>query len=208
MKMINRLVVLFLALALTAGCASGRTSIKASDPAAQQVPKGDDYVIGIDDVLQISVWGQKDLNLSVTVLPDGKISLPLLGDVTAQRKTVAQLREELTKKYTEYVQAPNVTLIVTGTASVRFDKRINVVGEVKSPQMVTFREGMKILDVIQMVGGFSPYASANKTKIVRGEGEKAVEIVVKMKDLMKDGDVTQNVPVQPGDVVVVPESWF
>ncbi|MEK6814045.1 MAG: polysaccharide biosynthesis/export family protein, partial [Nitrospirota bacterium] len=110
--MINRPVVLFLALALTAGCASGRTSIKASDPAAQQVPKGDDYVIGIDDVLSISVWGQKDLKLSVTVLPDGKISLPLLGDVTAQRKTVAQLREELTKKYTEYVQAPNVTLIV------------------------------------------------------------------------------------------------
>lgn len=206
--MINRLVVLFLALALTAGCASGRTSIKATDPAARQVPKGDDYVIGIDDVLSISVWGQKDLNLSVTVLPDGKISLPLLGDVVAQRKTVAQLREELTKKYTEYVQAPNVTLIVTGTASVRFDKRINVVGEVKSPQMVTYREGMKILDVIQMVGGFSPYASPNKTKIVRGEGEKAVEIVVKMKNLMKDGDVTQNVPVQPGDVVVVPESWF
>ena len=129
-------------------------------------------MIGIDDVLSISVWGQKDLKLSVTVLPDGKISLPLLGDVTAQRKTVAQLREELTKKYTEYVQAPNVTLIVTGTASVRFDKRINVVGEVKSPQMITYREGMKILDVIQMVGGFSPYASPNKTKIVRGEGRR------------------------------------
>ena len=166
------------------------------------------YTIGTEDTLQIVVWGHREFSTSVAVRPDGKITLPLVGEVQAAGLTTAALQDVLAKRLSEYVKNPNVTVIVTGVGGFKFEKRINVIGQVAKPRMIQYRDGLTVLDVILMAGGLTPYASANKTKIIRKEGGETREIRVRLKDLMKKGDLSQNIPVKPGDLVIVPESWF
>jgi len=166
------------------------------------------YTIGTEDTLQIVVWGHREFSTSVAVRPDGKITLPLVGEVQAAGLTTAALQDVLAKRLSEYVKNPNVTVIVTGVGGFKFEKRINVIGQVAKPRMIQYRDGLTVLDVILMAGGLTPYASANKTKIIRKEGGETREIQVRLKDLMKKGDLSQNIPVKPGDLVIVPESWF
>ncbi len=179
-----------------------------ADPAVAPLPSvvSPDYIIGPGDSLQIFVWRNPDLTTSVPVRPDGKISTPLVEDMVVVGKTPSQLARDIEKVLATYVRTPQVNVIVTQAASLQ--SRISVVGQVAQPQSVPYREGMRVLDVILQVGGLGPFAAGNRARIVRVENGREVEIRVKLENLVNDGDMRQNVPVKPNDVLIVPQSFF
>lgn len=172
--------------------------------APQDVPS--DYIVGPGDVLTVFVWRNQDLTVTVPVRPDGKISTPLVEDMVAVGKTPSALAHDIESVLSEYVRSPQVNVIVTQPASLF--SQVKVVGQVQKPQSLAYRKGMTALDVILQVGGLSQFASGNRSKIVRKEDGRTVEIPVRLDDLLNKGDLKQNVEVRPGDVVVVPESFF
>jgi polysaccharide export outer membrane protein len=164
------------------------------------------YRIGPGDVLQIFVWRNPDLSSSVPVRPDGKISTPLVENMTAVGKTPSILARDIEVVLAEYVRSPKVNIIVT--TSVSTFSQVKVVGQVVHPQAVAYREGIKVLDVVLQVGGLAEFAAGNRAKIVRVQNGKQADIRVKLADLLEKGDMRQNLPLLPGDVLVVPQSRF
>ena len=162
------------------------------------------YVIGPGDQLQVFVWRNPELSTTVPVRPDGKISTPLVNDVVAVGKSPAQLSRDIEQVLGEYIRSPQVSVIVLQARSAYSEVR--VVGEVLRPQAVPYRSGMTVLDVVLAVGGLNPYAAGNRAKLIRRENGKDTEIRIKLEDLLNDGEMSQNVPVKPGDVLVVPQS--
>ena len=162
------------------------------------------YVIGPGDQLQVFVWRNPELSTTVPVRPDGKISTPLVNDLVAVGKSPAQLSKDIEQVLGEYIRSPQVSVIVLQARSAYSEVR--VVGEVLRPQAVPYRSGMTVLDVVLAVGGLNPYAAGNRAKLIRRENGKDTEIRVKLEDLLNDGEMSQNVPVKPGDVLVVPQS--
>jgi polysaccharide biosynthesis/export protein len=189
------------------GCAS-QTPHPATPPAstAPAKPADNDYIIGPGDSLEVFVWRNPELSVKVPVRPDGKISTPLVENMVAVGKTPPQLARDMEKVLGEYVREPKVNIILT-TATSAFSQ-VKVVGQVMHPQAVPYREGMTVLDVILAVGGLSPYASGNRARIVRVENGQQTTIHVKLADLVNSGDVRANLPLKPGDVLVVPQSMF
>uniref|UniRef100_UPI003139F335 XrtA/PEP-CTERM system exopolysaccharide export protein n=1 Tax=Marinimicrobium sp. C2-29 TaxID=3139825 RepID=UPI003139F335 len=168
----------------------------------------DEYQIGVGDTLRINVWRNEELSSDVPVRPDGKISLPLVGDVTAAGLTARELSTNLTEALTEYIRSPQVTVIVTNASSSDFQRRVRITGAVQSPQSVAYREGMTVLDLVLMAGGTNEFASANKAKLYRKvEGELNV-YPIHLDDLIEKGKVETNYPLQPSDIVTVPERAF
>lgn len=173
-------------------------------PATPAVP--DDYVIGPGDTVQVFVWRNPELTVTVPVRPDGKITTPLVQDMVAVGKTPSILARDIEQVLGEYVRSPQVNVIVTQPASVF--SQVKVIGQVLRPQAIPYRDGLTVLDAVLAVGGLGPFAAGNRAKVVRQEGGKSREIRVKLSSLVNDGDLRQNIPLQPGDVVVVPESMF
>lgn len=167
---------------------------------------GPEYVIGPGDVVEVFVWRNPELSTTVPVRPDGKISTPLVDDMVAVGKTPSALAEDMEVVLAEYVRSPKVNIIVTQPAS-RFSQ-IRVVGQVQKPQALAYRQGMTVLDAILEVGGLTPFAAGNRARIVRKVKDKDVEIKLNLDDLLNKGDLGENVEVQPGDVLVVPQSYF
>lgn len=167
---------------------------------------GPNYRIGPGDVLKVFVLNNPELAAEVPVRPDGRISTPLVPDVVAVGRTPAALSHELEERLSELVRNPSVSVIVVNAASAL--SQIRVVGQAASPKAVPYRSGLGILDVLIEVGGLSQYAAGNRAKIVRVEGGKPLEIRVRLADLINKGDVSQNLPLQPGDVLVIPEARF
>lgn len=174
--------------------------------AGQSVAPGPDYVIGPHDALSVHVWRNPDLSMSVPVRPDGRISVPLIDDLQAAGKTPTTLARDIEKALTRYVQDPVVTVIVTGFVGP-FDQQVRVVGEAARPQAIPFRENMTMLDVMIQVGGLTPFAAGNRAMLLRGPSQ-GDPYRLRLADLLKDGDVSANVEVLPGDVVIIPQSWF
>ncbi len=164
------------------------------------------YVIGPGDTLQVFVWRNPELSTTVPVRPDGKISTPLVEDMIAIGKTPSQLAADVERVLSEYVKSPQVSVIVTQAVSVY--SQIKVTGQVLHPQALPYREGMTVLDAILAVGGMAQFASGNRAKVVRSENGKQKEIRVRLVDLVNKGDMKQNLALQAGDVLVVPESAF
>ena len=162
------------------------------------------YVIGPGDQLQVFVWRNPELSTMVPVRPDGKISTPLVNDMVAVGKSPAQLSKDIEVVLGEYIRSPQVSVIVLQARSALSEVR--VVGEVLRPQAVPYRSGMTVLDVVLAVGGLNPYAAGNRAKLIRKENGVNTDIRVKLEDLLNDGDMSQNVAVKPGDVLVVPQS--
>lgn len=162
------------------------------------------YQIGPGDILQIFVWRNPELSVSVPVRPDGKVTTPLVADMVAIGKTPTQLARDIEVVLGEYIRTPQVSVIVT-TAQSQYSL-VKVVGQVTTPSPLPYRSGMTVLDAILAVGGMTEFAAGNRAKIVRTEGGKQVEIKVKLADLVNDGDLSQNIEVRPGDLIVVPES--
>jgi len=165
----------------------------------------DDYIIGPGDTLKISVLRSPDLDAEVPVRPDGKISTPLVNDVVAVGKTPTQLARDMEKQLGEFVRAPTVSVIVTRATSTR--SQVMVVGQAVTPKAVAFHAGMSVMDLMVQVGGLSQFAAGNRAKIVRRKGAAVTEIRVRLNDLMK-GDIKQDITLEPGDILVIPETMF
>ena len=191
-----------LALMLTISACSGLPdATEANIPASPQSP---DYVIGPRDSLQIFVWRNPELTTTVTVRPDGRVTVPLIDDLQAANKTPSQLADEIESELEQFIQSPIVSVIMTGFVGP-FDQQVRVVGEAANPQAIPFSEHMTMLDVMIAVGGLTEFAAGNRAVLVR-EGQGSFR--VRLDDLVRDGDVGANVPVLPGDIVIVPQSWF
>ena len=197
-------------LMLLTACAGGSTNV--TDGAGQTMATANsvdssDYMIGPDDQLQVFVWRNPELTTTVPVRPDGRISVPLVEDMPAVGKTPAQLARDLEGKLKQYVQDPIVNVIVT-SFNGPFAQQIRVVGEAAKPQAIAYRANMSLLDVMISVGGLTKYASGNRAVIVRQENGQSKSMTVRLSDLLKDGDVSANTRMMPGDVLIIPQSWF
>jgi polysaccharide export outer membrane protein len=175
------------------------------DPTAQAV---DVYRIGVDDVLQVSVWQNPELNVTVPVRPDGNISVPLAGDVPAGGRTPEEVAANIKERLTTYVREPNVTVILTELRSHEYLARVRVTGAVRAPVSVPYRQGMTVLDAVLEAGGPNEFASGDRTQLHRKEGDGTRTYPVHLDRILKRGELDTNYPVQPGDVVTVPERTF
>lgn len=201
-----RFLVIAVLLFLTA-CATalGPDSAPRIDPTAQAVSV---YHIGVDDVLQITVWHNPDLDVKVPVRPDGMISVPLIGDVEAGGKTTTDVASEIKDKLAIYVRDPQVTVILTELRSHEYLSRVRVTGAVHQPISVPYRQGMTVLDAVLAAGGTTDFASADRTELYRKDGDVTKAYTVRLGEILKKGDLTTNYPTQPGDVITVPERVF
>ncbi|HEX8406033.1 MAG TPA: XrtA/PEP-CTERM system exopolysaccharide export protein [Duganella sp.] len=189
-------------LSTLAACAS-RVSLVPPEEAPTQL----DYQIGAGDVVNINVWRNPEVSLSVPVRPDGKITTPLVEDLQAAGKTSTQLARDIEKALEKYIQQPMVTVIVTSFVGP-YSQQIRVIGQAARPQALAYRQGMSLMDVLIAVGGITDFAAGNKAKIIRTVDGSRRALPVRLHDLLKNGDISANVNVLPGDVLVIPESWF
>jgi polysaccharide export outer membrane protein len=166
------------------------------------------YLIGPGDELEIFVWKNPDLSVTLPVRPDGRISTPLVADMQAQGKTPTDLAANLRAALGKYVQDPIVTVLVKTVAAPGSAASIRVIGAAATPKSVPYRAGLTVLDVLIEVGGLNTYAAGNDAQIIRTEGGVSRGIPVHLADLMKAGDLKANVQLMPGDVVRIPERWF
>ncbi|ARN22239.1 XrtA/PEP-CTERM system exopolysaccharide export protein [Piscinibacter gummiphilus] len=164
------------------------------------------YRIGPLDTLNIVVWRNPELSSIVTVRPDGRISTPLVEDLVAAGRSPVDLAREVEGVLGKYVRDPVVTVVVNTFQGI-YSEQIRIVGEAARPQSVAYRQNMTVLDVMIQVGGLTDYADGNGAVLVRGS-ENGKQYSVRLKDLLKRGDISANVPVLPGDIVIVPQSWF
>jgi polysaccharide biosynthesis/export protein len=190
-------------LAFLAGCASG-----PSYPPAPPVAASADYnyIIGPGDSLNIIVWRNPELSMSVPVRPDGKVATPLVDELVAQGKTSSQVARAVEAALSKFVRDPIVTVIVTGFVGP-YSEQIRVVGEAAKPQFLPYKQKMTLLDVMIAVGGLTDFADGNAASILRAsDGSK--QYSVRLKDLIKKGDMSANVEMRPGDVLIIPQGWF
>ncbi len=203
-------LLLGIAMALPSCSGSDMETISVAEalkvPTAQQP---EDYVIGAGDSLSVFVYRNPDLSeAGVSVRPDGRISVPLIEDILAAGKNPTALAREIEERLRKYVIEPTVTIIVRSFIGPP-DRQVRVIGEATDPIAIPFREHMTLLDVMIATKGLTKYAAGNRAVIVRGAGSpKAVNIRVRLSDLIKDGDISQNLPMMPGDTLVIPQSWF
>ena len=196
-------------LALT-GCASAPDGhLPPASFVSMQEGPGEDYVIGPLDELTITVWRNDELGAKTQVRPDGRITTPLVPDMPAVGKTPTMLQQDLKLALSQYIKDPIVSVIVTSFNST-FSQQVRVVGATEKPASIPFRANMTVLDAMIAVGGLGEYAAGNKARLVRydkGTG-KQEEFALRLNDLIKRGDIKANVRLQPGDVIIIPESMF
>jgi polysaccharide export outer membrane protein len=179
-----------------------------NDPPAAAVssPTGD-YLIGPGDTLEIFVWRQPDLSVTVPVRPDGRISTPLVEDVVATGKTPTQLATEIERILSEYIRSPEVNVIVQDFVGVS-GAQVRVLGQAQEPRAVPYRDGLTLLDVIIEAGGLTEFAAGNRSRLIRTVDGKSEEIRVRLDDLVNRGELSRNMRMQPGDVLIIPEAVF
>jgi polysaccharide export outer membrane protein len=178
------------------------TPVPVAEPAVQT-----EYRIGPGDNLQVFVWNHPELTVTVPVRPDGLISTPLVEDLKAEGKTPSQLSRDLETALAEYVRSPTVNVIVTSFVGA-FSDQVRVVGQAGKPQALPYRANMTLLDVMIAVGGLAEYAAGNRAAIVRQDNGQQLRIPVRLTDLLNDGDISANMQMRPGDVLIIPESRF
>ena len=191
---------------LLLGCTGG-DAISVEDLPKSSGNVQSEYAIGPGDTLQIFVWENPDVSVTIPVRPDGRISTPLIEDMQAVGKTPTQLARDLEVALAEYIRSPTVNVIVTDFVGM-YGMQVRVVGQALSPQAIPYKEDMTLLDVMIAVGGLSENAAGNRAKIIRQQGNQKIEIKAKVKDLLNDGDISANVKMMPGDILIIPESWL
>ncbi|MBA8883560.1 XrtA/PEP-CTERM system exopolysaccharide export protein [Dokdonella fugitiva] len=202
-----RLVLITIVL-IFQGCAAGpgvSTGTPQINPEAQAVSV---YRIGVDDIVEVSVWHNPDLSAKVPVRPDGMISIPLVGDVMAGGKTPEEVSAEIAGKLKTYIRDPQVAVILTELRSHEYLSRVRVTGAVRNPVSVPYRQGMTVLDAVLAAGGTTEFAAGDRTELYRKEGESTRAYAVRLDQILKKGDLSTNYPAQPGDVITVPERVF
>jgi polysaccharide biosynthesis/export protein len=206
-------IIALMACALLTACGSaGPPNIPANAKVQPRQPSstnGNEYVIGPGDSLSIFVYHNPDLSEpGVAVRPDGRISTPLIDDIAAAGKTPTQLAHDIQDRLKKYIQDPNVTVIVRSFVGPA-DRQIKVIGEAADPQAIPYSNGMTLLDVMIAAKGLTKYAAGNRAVIIRRDASGKQETIhVRLSDLMNYGDIKQNVAMQPGDTLIIPQSWF
>lgn len=191
--------------ALLAACGGKTQVVDAPPPGPAAVET--EYRIGPGDSLQIFVWNHPELSVTVPVRPDGKISTPLIENMVAEGKTPSALSRDMEAALAEYVRSPTVNVIVTSFVGA-YSEQIRVVGQAQQPKSLPYLANMTVLDVMIAVGGLADFAAGNRALILRREGNKQLRIPVRLSDLLNDGDISANMPMRPGDVLIIPESRF
>ena len=207
-----RITVLFMAtnmMILLAGCATNYPLLPSSLglPPSTTSPDRYTYLIGPGDSLNIFVWRNPEVSMSVVVRPDGMITTALVEDLPVSGKTPTQVAREIEKALARFIKDPMVTVMMSGFVGP-YSEQIRVVGEAAKPQALPYRQRMTLLDVMIAVGGLTTYAAGNHATIVRIVDGKQRQFSVHIDDLIKDGDITANVDMLPGDTLIIPESWF
>jgi polysaccharide export outer membrane protein len=207
--MLMRLSALVLAASLTAPAVLAQD---ASPPVLPVVNAAftEEYRIGVDDVLQVTVWRNPELGATVPVRPDGRISVPLLGDVVAGGRTPEEVAREIEDRLGRYVRDTKVAVILTELRSHEYLSRVRVTGAVQQPVSIPYRQGMTVLDAVLAAGGTTEFAAADRTRLYRrGKGEGATDTIdIRLGRILKSGELGTNVPVLPGDIITVPERAF
>lgn len=193
-------LLLLLGIASCAGTGSGVAPACPEPDASSQ-----DYIIGAGDVLEIFVWREPALSGTIPVRPDGKISISLVEDMAAVGKTPTQLARDMEEILAEYLRLPKVNIIV---ASEGASNQIQVIGNVVTPDSIPYRDDIRVIDVVVAVGGMDEFAAGNRSQIVRTIDGQSTECPIRLNDLLKHGDMSQNIRMFPGDVLIVPESRF
>src|ERR1700754_5126187 len=207
MKHWNRAITLVAAVLLTACATGGSTSAPPKANAEDQAVAS--YLIGVDDQLQVTVWHNPDLSVSVPVRPDGKITVPLVGDVSAGGRNTDQVGAEIQTKLAQYIRDPQVAVILTALRSHEYLSRVRVTGAVRSPISIPYRQGMTVLDAVLAAGGTTEFAAPDRTELYRrNEGGSTQSYAVRLEKILQQGDLANNYPVQPGDVITVPQRAF
>jgi len=195
-------IALALAVAALNGCGTASyppAPVKAATPDYR-------YVIGPLDAVNVIVWRNPELSSVVPVRPDGRITLPLVEDLEALGRSPSALARDVEKALAKYIRDPVVSIVVTGFTGP-YSEQVRIIGEAAKPQSLPYRQNMTILDVMILAGGLTDFAAGNRAVLVRGaEGGKPYS--VRLNDLIKRGDISANVDVKPGDVVIIPQSWF
>jgi polysaccharide export outer membrane protein len=196
------------AIVLAAACALalGGCATRGQQPIETQVTDSQ-YLIGPGDAVNIIVWRNPEVSMSVPVRPDGKITTPLVEDLPAAGKTSTALARDIEKALAKYIQQPVVTVVVTNFVG-NYEEQIRVIGQAAKPQALAYRRNMSLMDVMIAVGGTTEFAAGNRASLIRNVDGKQQRFNVRLDDLVKDGDISANVPMRPGDVLVIPESFF
>lgn len=189
---------------LAAGCNS---PYPTADSAGATPPYTGNYIIGAGDALEIFVWKNPDLSVKAPVRPDGRISIPLVEDMECAGRTPTELARAIEQKLKAYVNDPVVTVVVNDFSGP-YSSQVRIVGEATKPHAIAYKQDMTMLDAMIAVGGLTPYAAGNRTTLVRKENGKEENLRVRLDDLLKDGDVQANVALRPGDIIIVPQSYF
>lgn len=203
-------ILLGVAFALNLAACGAQQSVANAPVVGSDEGRGVDlstYRIGPGDTLEVFVWRNPEISTSVEVRPDGMISTPLVEDMAAVGKTPTQLARDMEGVLAEYIRQPSVNIIVSGFRGAPADM-IRVVGQAQNPQSLPFREGMTVLDVMIAVGGLGEFAAGNRAKLVRSVNGVSEEYRLRLSDLVNKGEIDQNVEMQPGDVIIIPESFF
>jgi len=199
----------YAAIVLAAACAlalGGCATRGGQQPVETQVTESQ-YLIGPGDAVNIIVWRNPEVSMSVPVRPDGKITTPLVEDLPAAGKTSTALARDIEKALAKYIQQPVVTVVVT-TFIGNYSEQIRVIGQAAKPQALAYRRDMSLMDVMIAVGGTTEFAAGNRASLIRNVDGKQQRFNVRLDDLIKEGDISANVPMRPGDVLVIPESFF
>ena len=202
MRLFHRFAILA-AAALLGACATG----SGPNLPVSELPESSEYIIAPGAVLNVFIWQHPDLSTTVPVRPDGKISTPLIEDMQAAGKTPTQLARDMEEVLATYIRQPTVNIIMQ-QATAFFDQQIRVVGQAANPQALPYQEGMTLIDVMIAVGGLGDFAAGNRAKLVRQTTDGPVEANVRLDDLLNRGDMSQNVPMRPGDTLIIPEARF
>lgn len=211
-RQVSRTAAVFalVSVATTAGVAGGRKNElpPASYVASQEQP-GEEYVIGPLDQLNVFVWRNPELSTKVQVRPDGRITTPLVSDMPAVGKTPAMLADDMKIALSEYIKDPIVSVIVENFSGT-FSQQVRIVGATEKPASIPYRANMTLLDAMIAVGGLSEFAAGNKARLIRHDRTtgKQAEYRLRLSSLLKSGDSSANVKLQPGDVIIIPESAF
>jgi polysaccharide export outer membrane protein len=192
---------------LLAACATTSGS-DAPPPVATTTMATDAYPIGVDDIVQVSVWRNPELGITVPVRPDGMISVPLVGDVSAGGRTPQEVAKDIQDKLAAFVRDPQVAVILTDLRSHEYLSRVRVTGAVRQPVSLPYRPGMTVLDAVLAAGGITEFAAPDRSDLHRKSAEETRTYAVRLDRILNRGDLSTNYPVSPGDVITVPERTF
>lgn len=207
MKLTTTSLILATSLAIT-GCNSTPTKISSAPPSQSQTSATAEYRIGSGDVIDIRVWRNPDLSVVAPVRPDGKISVPLAGDIHAEGESVESLKGLISDGLKNYLKAPTVTVIVTEANSIEFTQRVRITGAVAQPLSTPWRKGMTVLDLVLLAGGSTEFAAENKAYLYRKSDNQMKAYPIYLESILKQGNLETNYTLSPSDIISVPERLF